>query len=582
MILRKYDKEIMYDAVKSMRIAVDTETESLVDKTMVGFSFAYKKGAEVVSWYVPVRHNKFRNAELGDVQAMLKIILNHSQLVFHNYVFDCAVFKKFGIPVNCTVTHDTMILAHLLDENDNQGLKPCALRYCQHKMKHFKEICGGGKSRISFADVKKEIAVKYGSEDAEYTFKLFDILYPMVARDEGLHRIYSLIEQPLLEVVADMQINGITVDSVQVSRIREECQKRVSDALERIEYLMPRVNLNSPKQLRAHFIDKKKLRPLAFSKKTRQPSVDKEFFEYYENDKRCPEIKVLLAYKKYNKVLSTFVPALTPIGGKKIYAQFRQSGTKSGRFSSNNPDMQNIPRKTDEFDIRAAVIADSGHELIGADYSQIELRFAAHASGEPHMVEAYKEGKDIHQLTADTCSSTRQEAKKINFGLLYGMYYKTLAKQLEVTEQKAVEYHKQFWKKYNVLGEFLLEAKKCAVQEGYTETLFGRKRHLSNEFFDKEPFQKGAELRSLANAIIQGSCADLMKLAMVDMYQPLKDIGARIVLTCHDEVVVSCPKSKIKRGTKIVTDAMLKYNYKLIVPLTIDLKTGKTWSEIHG
>lgn len=584
MILKKYDKKILTDIMKSPRIGLDTETESLVDKTMVGFSVAYTKANKIYSYYIPIWHTKFDNMLLEHAQTILKLILIHDQIVFHNYVFDCAVFKKLGIPVSCTITHDTMILAHLLDENDNQGLKPCALRYCGHKMKHFKEICGSGKSRISFADVDEETADKYASEDAEYTLKLFNVLYPLVVADEGLHRIYTLIEQPLLEVVADMQINGITIDNSQVDRIREECQKHVSDALERIEYLMPNINLNSPKQLRNHFVDKKRLKPLAFSAKTKQPSVNKEFFEHYETDKRCPEIKALLAYKKYNKILSTFIPALTTgiNSDYKIYAQFRQSGTKTGRFSSSNPDMQNIPRTTDEFDIRAAIIADEGHILIGADYSQIELRLAAHFSQEPHMVKVYREGGDIHQETANACGSTRQEAKTINFGLLYGMYYKTLAKLLEVDYETAIAYHEQFWKRYNVLGKFMDSAKKLAVNNGYTKTLFGRKRHLTNEFFDKEPFQKSAELRSISNAIIQGSGADLMKLAMVDMYQPLKNIGARLVLTVHDEVVVSCPESKIKQGVKIVTDAMLKYDYKLNVPLTIDLKTGKTWSEVHG
>jgi DNA polymerase-1 len=354
MILQKYKQSIINDAIKSTRIAVDTETVSLVDKTLIGFSFAYTKANKIVSWYVPVRHNKFNNMPLEDVQKILKVILNHGQLIFHNYVFDGMVFKKFGIPVKAAVVHDTMILAHLIDENSNQGLKPCALRYCHHKMKHFKEICGSGKNRISFADIKKEVAVNYGSEDAEYTCKLFKILYPKVIADDNLYRIYETIERPLLLVVEDMQINGITIDNKQVDRIREKCQKQVSDALERIEYLMPNINLNSPKQLREHFIDKKRLTSLKLSKKTQLGSVDKEFLEHYETDKRCPEIKFLLAYRKYNKILSTFIPALTTgvNAGYKIHAQFRQSGTTSGRFSSSNPNMQNIPRTDDEFDIK--------------------------------------------------------------------------------------------------------------------------------------------------------------------------------------------------------------------------------------
>ena len=582
MLLDKYDSSIMKDSIISETIAVDTETVSLVDKTLVGFSFAYKKNGVVMSWYVPVRHTKFDNMPLEDVQKILKQLLKHPQLIFHNYVFDGMVFKKLGMPVKAAVVHDTMIIAHLLDENGQQGLKPCALRYCHHQMTHLKEICGTGKSRISFADVEKETAVKYASEDAEYTFKLFQVLYPQLINDKYLHEIYEKIEQPLLLVVEDMQINGITIDIGQVTRIREECQKRVSSALERIEYIMPNINLNSPKQLREYFIDKKRLKPLKLSKKTQKGSVDKEFLEHYEKDGRCSEIKQLLAYRKYNKILSTFIPALTPSAGNKIHAQFRQSGTTSGRFSSSNPNMQNIPRTGDEFDIRAAVIADKGQILIGADYSQIELRIAAHFSQEPSMLKVYREGGDIHKQTAKTCGSTRQEAKTINFGMLYGMYFKTLAKQLEIPEKTAIEYHKQFWKKYSKLAKFMEDAKVTAIKNGYTMTFFGRKRHLSDEFKTKEEFKKGAELRSMVNAIIQGTGADLMKLAMISMYPQLKKIGARIVLTVHDEVLISCPKKMAKKAFAIVHRSMVEAGVDLSVPIEVDCKFGKTWSECHG
>lgn len=582
MILNKYSSVIMNETLLSTRIAIDTETISLTDKTIVGFSFAYIKGNKIKSYYIPIRHSKFDNMPLGDVQVILVLLLNHPQLVFHNYVFDAMVFKQFGISVASPIVHDTMIIAHLLDENDRQGLKPCALRYCNHQMTTFKEVCGTGKSQISFADVEEDIADSYASEDAEYTLKLFNVLYPLLIADKDLYKIYETIERPLLFVVEDMQIGGITIDVAQVNRIREECQKQVSNALERIEYLMPKIKINSTKELRGWFLDKKRLQPLKVSRKTGNGSVDKEFLEYYETDKRCPEIKTILAYRKYSKILSTFIPALTPMAGTKIYAQFRQSGTTSGRFSSSNPNMQNIPRTGDEFDIRASIIADKGEVLIGADYSQIELRIAAHFSQEPSMLKIYKEGGDIHQQTADACGSTRQEAKIINFGLLYGMYFKTLAKQLEIDEQKAITYHDGFWEKYPALEKFIEKSKVDAIKNKYTITFFGRKRHLSVEFHDKDDFKKGAELRSLVNAIVQGTGADLMKLAMLSMYPQLKKIGARIVLTCHDEVIVSCPKSKKQRAYAIVHRSMVEAGVDLSIPITVDAKIGKTWSEVHG
>jgi DNA polymerase-1 len=189
---------------------------------------------------------------------------------------------------------------------------------------------------------------------------------------------------------------------------------------------------------------------------------------------------------------------------------------------------------------------------------------------------------DIHQQTADACGSTRQEAKTINFGMLYGMYYKTLAKQLEVSEQKAIEYFNQFWNNYNTLKDYMEKAKKDAMKNGYTMTFFGRKRHMTDEFAEKEEFKKGAELRSMVNAIIQGTGADIVKIAMINMYQPLKNIGARIVLTVHDELVVSCPKNKVQQGYDIVKKHMIEAGKDLSVPIEIDIKIGKSWSEIHG
>jgi len=579
MILNRYNQKIMADAAASTRIAIDTETVSLTDKTLIGFSFAYEKNKKIYSYYIPVRHTKFRNMPLEDVQQILKQLLNWDQLVFHNYVFDGMVFAKFGIPVKAAIVHDTMLLAHLLDENGRQGLKPCALRYCHHQMKHFKEIVGTGKSRISFADVDKEIAVKYGSEDAEYTYKLFEILYPMVIADDNLYKIYETIERPLLLVVEDMQIKGITIDIDQVNRIREDCQLRVSNALEQIEYLMPNINLNSPKQLREYFINKKRLKPLKLSKKTQLGSVDAKFLEHYKE--KCPEIKQLLAYRKYNKILSTFIPALTPKEGNKIYAQFRQSGTTSGRFSSSNPNLQNIPRVTDEFDIRSCFIAGKGNVLIGLDYSQIELRVAAHLSQEPNMLNIYLNNGDIHQLTADACICSRQKAKTINFAMLYGIYFKALAELLKVSEQEAIKYVSLYWKKYPQLAKFITQTKKDAMKQGYLETICGRKRHMSAEFGDKEEFKKGAELRSMTNAVIQGSAADILKLAMIEIYQPLKDLGGSIIMTIHDELVCEVPEKIAEKAYKLIKEKMLLAAKILSVPMKVEGGIGKTWSEIH-
>ncbi len=575
--------------------ALDTETISLEDKTIVGFSFAYRQRNEVVSYYVPLRHEHIKNAPLAEtLQLLVKWAPRMKHICFHNSAFDLEVFHHAGIPIYAwPMVHDTLTLAHLLNENDRHGLKQLVKQHFKYQMLELKEICGTGQKQIGFHQLEDQEQIdKYASDDAYWTYKLWEKLDAELKGDDKLTYVYQHLEQPLFKTVAKMHIGGIIIDTAVVKSIKELCERKMDLNQRKLTAILGDINMDSPKQLREWFIGKRKLQPIRYSKRTNEPSVDKAFLEHYQNDNRCPEIAMILEYRKYAKIHSTFIPALTPKTGLtgnpgKIYATFRQNAPKSGRFSSASPNAQNFPRASGDdkkagLDIRSAFIAEDGHVLVGADFSQIELRILAHFSEDPTLVQAYKTGADIHQQTADATGASRYEAKTLNFGLMYGMSYKSLARNLKIPESNAYNYFSAYWKQYPKVLEFIEATKRQAIDQKYVETLFGRKRRLTRQFWWRDDWEKQGELRSLVNSVIQGTAADMMKLAMILMAPQLESIGARIVMTVHDEVLVSTPQKKLEQCWKIVESAMLEAGNCLIVPVTIDIKWGHTWEQVHS
>lgn len=565
-------------------ISIDTETKSLEDKTILAISVSDESRTIVL----PIRMNTTKNVTIQYAIEYIKDLLKNCKVVFHNSSFDIPALVLLGIPLgDFKDIEDTVIISRLLDENIRHGLKSLSKRYLHHTMIEYKEVCGTGKKQISFADVEWEKAKKYSSQDAYYTWKLFAYLYPKLQQEKKLFKIYEEIERPLLKVVADMHIHGISINVDKVKEISDLCILNIDSITERLEVFLGKdFNINSSKQLKEYFIDKLKMPVLKVSNKTNSPSVDKEVLEKYAEKNNVAQL--ILDYRKYKKIYSTFIPALTPndwdsknkIG--KIYASFNQAGTVSGRFSSSSPNMQNIPREKDEYGIRETIIADKGQILVGADYSQIELRVLAHATQDPNLLKAYREGQDIHQMTADACGITRDEAKRVNFGIAYGMGAKTLAKRTDKTYDEAQQYIEKYHQTYPKVVEFWNSAKLCIKGKGFVETVLGRKRRRSKEFFDKDDFEKEMEIRSMTNHIIQGTAADLIKIAMVSMYPELKNLGARIVLTVHDEVIVSTPRDKAEKVKKIITNSMMEAGKILTVPVAIDIKFGNNWNETHG
>jgi len=586
-LITSWDAKFMVALLHAEIVAIDTETVSLIDKTMVGFSLAF----DDKSYYIPVRDNVLDNMSIEEAQHLLDVILYDCTVVFHNSAFDMHVLHNFGINVyNARNIHDTLLMANLVNENIRHGLKGLVKRYFHYTMTELKELCGTGQKRISFADAPKE-KWKYGADDAYYTLKLFFYLVNKLAQDKRPAEVYGKIERPLLNVIADMHIHGINIDVDKVIGIKNKCNSiiELSETKLRVE-MGEDINFGSTQQLKKYFIDKRQMPVIKQSAKTGKPSMDKEVLEKYAETDAVA--KTLLEYRKYSKIMSTFIPALTPTEWDfktmtgKIHANFNQAGTTSGRFSSSRPNMQNIPRTNDDdpddIRIREAIIPDNGEILIGADYSQIELRVLAHFSHDPNLIKAYNENKDIHQQTADACGCSRYNAKTVNFGLVYGMGGKTLAKKIKVSVEEAQRYIDRYFDTYSGVKEFWAESERNFIDFGFVETLSGRKRRRSDNFMAKDSYDQGGEIRSATNAIIQGSAADLIKMAMITMYSRLKEFDARIISTVHDEVLVSCPIKYAQCCYDIIKSSMMKAGENLSVPVDVAIKFGRNWEEAHG
>lgn len=567
---------------KGALVALDTETISLTDRTLVGFSFAYEDKA----YYIPVKDKYLKNYSEKFAWELLSYILQECNVVFHNSSFDLPVIAKFGVEIPDKIYDDTVIMANLINENMQHGLKPLVKKYFDYQMIELKELTGTGKHFKSFDQVEDKRKIQYAVDDAKWTLKLFTKLKEELSKDQAILKLYEGIERPLTRVVADMHIHGVKVNVEKVQSVSAVCQKEMESTETKLKILMGKeINFNSPKQLKEYFIDKCHMPIIKKSSKTNQPSVDKEVLEIYSETNN--EAKLLLDYRKYSKIYSTFISALTPTNWDTnkmtgyIHASFNQAGTVSGRFSSSNPNMQNIPHD-DDLGLREVVIPDEGHILIGADYSQIELRVLAHFSKDPNLLLAYNNKKDIHQQTADALKIDRYDAKTINFGLVYGMGAKTLAKRIKRSYDDATFYLNKFFEVYYKVKEFWEQAENQFRHWGYVQTIAGRKRRRTPYFFAKDEYEQSAEVRSAINSIIQGTAADLMKRAMVAMYPELKKLGAKLILTVHDEVLVSCPIKNARQAKEIIEKKMIDAGYDLDVLIEVDAKFGRTWAEAHG
>lgn len=571
--------------------AFDTETEGLDPLTagLVGMSFAIR---EQEAWYVPVPANR---EEATGIVLRLAPALQHPEIekVGQNIKFDILALRKYGVRVKGPL-FDTMLAHYLLNPELRHGMDYLAETYLKYKTVPIEDLIGPkGKKQASMRTVPIEQIKEYAAEDADVTLRLKHYFVPLL-KQEGLESLFFEMEMPLIYVLAEMEATGVKLDTNALKQSSEVLSQQLSTLEESIYDLAGQsFNINSTKQVGEILFDKLKLDEKAKKTKTGGYSTSEEVLEKIRG--KHPIVDKLLEYRGIKKLLSTYIdalPALIHPETGKIHTSFNQAVTATGRLSSTNPNLQNIPVR-DELgrEIRKAFIADDDDCIFfSADYSQIELRLMAHLSNDPHMVEAFCSGADIHAATAakiygipveEVTSDMRRKAKTANFGIIYGISVFGLSERLSIPRAESKELIDGYFQTYPRIKEYMEESIRVAKEKGYVETLFKRKRFLP-DINSHNAIVRGYAERNAINAPIQGSAADIIKLAMIRIHQRFEaeHLKSRMILQVHDELNFNVRKEEFDRVKEIVLDCM-EHVLQLRVPLIADCGEGKNWLEAH-
>lgn len=571
--------------------AFDTETDSLdpISGGLVGMSFAFKENE---AYYVPVPENR---EEANAALAPFKEVLENPQVkkTGQNIKFDIMVLRKYGIRVQGPL-FDTMIAHYLLNPELRHNMDYLAETYLQYKTIAIEELIGPrGKNQLCMRDVPVEKVYEYAAEDADITLKLKNYLEPELKK-ENLETLFYEIEMPLIYVLAEMELTGVKVDTAALKQSSVSLTKELAGMEQEIYRLAgTEFNLNSPKQVGEVFFDKLKIADKPKKTKSGSYITSEDVLEKLRS--KHPVVGKLLEYRGLKKLLGTYIDALPelihPETGK-IHTSFNQTVTATGRLSSTNPNLQNIPIR-DEIgrEIRKAFIADSDECIFfSADYSQIELRIMAHLSGDQHMIDAFNSGADIHAATAakiyslplgSVTQDMRRKAKTANFGIIYGISIFGLAERLNIPRGEAKELIDGYFASYPRIKEYMDESIEVARKNGFVETVFNRKRFLP-DINSHNAVVRGYAERNAINAPIQGSAADIIKIAMVRIFNRFEKEGlkSKMILQVHDELNFNVYKDEAETVKRIVLEEM-ENAYKLRVPLIADCGEGSNWFEAH-
>ena len=584
---------LMESLAKKKSFAFDVETTSKrpVWARVVGISFSFNDGN---AFYLPLAHRYLgvpEQLEFKVVCEKLKPILEDKSIkkCGHNIKYDLIVMSNEGIALD-GVDFDTMIASYLLNpSNRGHGLDALTMEYFGHKNLTYKEMTGTGSKEIGFDEVEVERATEYAAEDSDMTWRLKGKLQPQL-KDSTL-KLFKEIELPLLEVLAEIELNGIYVDRKHLKELSSKIDKQLLHLKEDIYVLADEeFNINSPKQLSVILFEKLKL-PVVKKTKTGY-STDVSVLEQLAVEHKLPE--QVLSYRQLAKIKSTYVDALPGEIFKntgRVHTSFNQTVAATGRLSSSNPNLQNIPIRSDMGkEIRKAFTAEGDNMLLSADYSQIELRILAHLSKDKALKNAFDKGEDVHARTAadifgssldQVDENSRRMAKAVNFGIIYGLSAFGLSRQLKISRKDAQDFIGQYFSLYSNVKDFMdntiAEAREC----GYTLTMFNRRRYLPDLKSDNRQVRESAE-RTAINSPIQGSAADLIKVAMIRLSKNLKKIklNSKMILQVHDELLFECPVQEKKEIESLVRKEM-EGACSLSVPLVVDIGWGKNWNEAH-
>ena len=595
------------EAYETGYVAVDTETDSLdsMQANLVGVSLALRPGK---ACYIPLQHKATGGGLFGGelvegqiplVQAigLLKPMLEDPSIlkVGQNLKYDIEVLKRHGISVN--PIDDTMLMSYVLESGDvGHGMDELSQRHLNHKCIAFKDVAGSGKSMITFDRVPISDAAAYAAEDADVTLRLWLLLKPRLA-EQGKRTVYETLERPLVQVLAGMEMEGILIDPELLRRLSNDLATSAA-AIETHVYELAgeRFNIGSPKQLGDILFGRMGL-PGGRKTATGAWSTDSDALEDLAGQ-GVELARRVLDWRQLSKLRSTYTDALPNYINpqtRRVHTSYSLAATSTGRLASTDPNLQNIPVRTEEGrKIRSAFIAPDGSKLISADYSQIELRVVAHVADIPQLKKAFADGQDIHAMTASEMFGVpiegmdpmvRRRAKAINFGIIYGISAFGLANQLGIGREEAGDYIRTYFKRFPGIRDYMEATKQQAREQGYVETIFGRRMHFPR-IKSPNPSERAFLERSAINAPIQGAAADIIRRAMIRMPDALAAAGlnARMLLQVHDELIFECAGLETDRTMDVVKRVMIAAPepvVKLSVPLQVDARAAQDWEAAH-
>ena len=581
---------------KAPYISFDTETTSLdyMNAELVGVSIALKPNE---AFYIPINHNYEgveKQLEEHFVLEALKPFLESDEIpkIGHNLKYDRHILQNLGIDLKGKLL-DTMLFSYVNNSTiTRHNLDAVSKRYLNINPTSYEDVAGKGAKQIPFSEVSIEVASEYASEDADISLKLYEHIEPLVQKETKLAKLYSEIEGPLIYTLGDIERNGVLIDSEKLNQQSKELEAKILELEQKVQKSAGEdFNLGSPKQLQEILYEKLGL-PVIKKTPKGQPSTAESVLQELSLD--FPIVQEILSYRAISKLKSTYtdkLPKMVNSNTGRVHTSYHQAVTATGRLSSSDPNLQNIPIRSEEGRrIREAFIAPDGYKILAADYSQIELRIMAHLSRDQGLMDAFAKGQDIHQATAAEIFSTnidevtanqRRSAKAINFGLIYGMSAFGLSKQLQITRAEAQNYIEQYFDRYPQVKHYMDETKQSAKKMGYVETVFGRRLYLADIESSNYQRRQYAE-RSAINAPMQGTAADLIKMAMILLHQKIKEesFEAKIIMQVHDELVIEVNENQSDELSEITTSVMSEIS-KLDVDLKVDADIGNNWDEAH-
>lgn len=583
--------KILAEVEKRKEVVIDTETSSLssLEAHLVGISLAYQEGT---GFYIPIGHETGENLPVQDVlERFSRLFESVVKIIGQNIKYDRQVFKNHNVKMD-NPYFDTMIASYLINPGGrSHNLNSLALEHFSYKMTPISELIGSGKKQISFARVDIDKATIYSCEDADFTLRLKNEFEPII-KELSLERLLHEIEMPLVTVLGDMEETGVKIDSEFLGGLSKDFDRKLRVVEEAIfEEAGEKFNINSPRQLGVILFDKLNLRSTRRTAKGGARSTSVDVLEKLAEIHPVP--RMVLEYRQLMKLKSTYIdalPAMVNPGTGRVHTSFNQTVAATGRLSSSDPNLQNIPIRTEEGrEIRLAFIpADKDYKILSADYSQIELRIMAHYASDKTMIESFKSGEDIHRRTAaevygvdikNVTNDQRRAAKTANFAIIYGVTAYGLSQQSQLSLGESRDFIDVYFERYPGIKKYMEDIKKFARENGYVSTLFDRRRRLPDINAKSVQARQFAE-RTAINTPIQGTAADMIKIAMIRIADAIRDMKSKMILQVHDELVFDAHIDELDKLRKIVKRDM-EGAVTLKVPVKVDMATGDTWLEAH-